>query len=227
MRADFHIHTRVSPDSHLRPEDLIRACQRKGIDLIAVTDHHTIRGAIAVREIAPFPVIIGAELRTADGEIIGLFLEKDIPRGLSARETVRHIKDQGGIVQVPHPFDRFRRKHITQSALRDILPDVDVIEAFNARITLQGDIMRGVDFIRQFGAEHGIRPVGVTDAHTAYEIGNTYTDLPAFEGREDFLDALRHASIHGRRATPFVHLATRWTVLSRALASPFTRRKEL
>ena len=217
MRADFHIHTRVSPDSQLSPESLIRACQRKGIDIIAVTDHHTIRGALAVREIAPFPVIIGAELKTADGEIIGLFLKEDIPRDLSAKESVKRIKDQGGIVQVPHPFDRFRRKHITLPALMDILPDVDVIEAFNARTTLRSDIMRGVEFIREHGEQHDIRPVGVTDAHTAREIGNAYTDIPAFEGRDDFMDALRHASIHGKRTTPLIHLATRWTVFSRKI----------
>ena len=217
MRADFHIHTRVSPDSRLTPEGLIRACQRKGLDLIAVTDHHTIRGALEVREIAPFPIIIGAELKTADGEIIGLFLEEEIPKGLSARESVKRIKDQGGIVQIPHPFDRFRRKHITLSAMLDILPDVDIIEAFNARTTLKSDIMRGVDFIREHGKEHDIRPVGVSDAHTAREIGNAYTDLPAFEGRDDFLDALRHASIHGRRTTPLIHFATRWTVTTRQL----------
>ena len=100
MRADFHIHTQVSPDSFLSPKALVRACQRAGMDVIAVTDHHTIRGALAVQEVAPFRVIIGAEFRTADGEIIGLFLEEDVPRGLSARETVRRIKDQGGIVQM-------------------------------------------------------------------------------------------------------------------------------
>src|SRR5690606_8869432 len=120
-----------------------------GLDIIAVTDHHTVQGALAVREVAPFPVIIGAELRTADGEIIGLFLEKDIPRGLSAKESVKRIKDQGGIVQVPHPFDRFRRKHISYNALVEILPDVDIIEAFNARTTLKGDILQGVQFIQE------------------------------------------------------------------------------
>ena len=217
MRADFHIHTRVSPDSQLTPEALVRACQRKGIDIIAVTDLHSIRGALDVREIAPFPVIIGSTLKTADGEIIGLFLQEDIPPGLLARESVKRIKNQGGIVQIPHPFDRFRRKHITLPALMDILPDVDIIEAFNARTTLKRDIMRGVQFIREHREQYDIRPVGVSDAHTAREIGNAYTDLPAFEGREDFMDALRHASIHGKRTTPLIHLATRWTVLSKKM----------
>ena len=216
MRADFHVHTRVSPDSRLSPESLIRACQRKGIDIIAVTDH-SIQGALNVREIAPFPVIIGATVKTADGEIIGLFLDEDIPGGLSAKESVKRIKNQGGIVQIPHPFDRFRRTRITLPALMDILPEVDTIEAFNARTTLKGDIMRGVEFIREHRTQHNIRPVGVSDAHTAREIGNSYTDVPAFEGREDFMDALRHTSIHGRRASPLIHVAARWTILSRKL----------
>ena len=216
MRADFHVHTRVSPDSRLTPESLIRACQRKGIDIIAVTDH-SIQGALNVRKIAPFPVIIGATVKTADGEIIGLFLDEDIPGGLSAKESVKRIKNQGGIVQIPHPFDRFRRARITLPALMDILPDVDTIEAFNARTTLKGDIMRGVEFIREHRPQHNIRPVGVSDAHTEREVGNAYTDVPAFEGREDFMDALRHASIHGRRASPLIHVAARWTILSRKL----------
>jgi predicted metal-dependent phosphoesterase TrpH len=201
----------------LSPEALVRACQRAGLDIIAVTDHHTIRGALAVQEVAPFRVIIGAEFRTADGEIIGLFLEEDVPRGLSARETVKRIKDQGGIVQIPHPFDRFRRKHISYSALLDILPDVDVIEAFNARTTLKSDIMRGVEFIREHRKDHTALPTGVTDAHTAFEIGQAYVEMPTFDGRDDFLDALRHGRIEGRRTTPLIHVATRWTVLMKKL----------
>jgi predicted metal-dependent phosphoesterase TrpH len=216
MRADFHIHTRTSPDSYLSPKALVAACQRAGLDVIAVTDHHTIRGALEVREVAPFPVIIGAEYRTAEGEIIGLFMEKDdIPRGLSAVETVKRIKDQGGVVQVPHPFDRFRRKHISYEALLEVLPDVDVIEAFNARTTLKGDIMRSVQFIQEHREAHGIIPTGVTDAHTAYEIGQAYVEMPAFEGRHDFLDALRHGKIVGKRVTPLIHVATRATVWSK------------
>lgn len=201
----------------MRPEDLVKASLRAGLDAIAVTDHHTISGALAVQEVAPFPVIIGAEFRTADGEIIGLFLQDEIPRGQTAKETVKRIKDQGGIVQVPHPFDRFRRKHISYQALLDILPDVDIIEAFNARTTLKSDIMRGVEFIRQHRDAHDILPTGATDAHTAFEIGQAYVEMPTFEGREDFLDALRHGQIVGRRTTPLIHVTTRWTVMMKRL----------
>ncbi|MBI4236159.1 MAG: PHP domain-containing protein [Chloroflexi bacterium] len=206
----------------MTPQALVKACLRAGLDTIAVTDHHTIRGALAVREIAPFPVIIGAELRTADGEVIGLFMEKEIPRGLSALETVRRIKDQGGLVQVPHPFDTFRRKHIRYPALLEVLPSVDIVEAFNARTTLKSDIMRGVRFIQEHQASYPILPTGVTDAHTPFEIGHAYVEMPAFAGRDDFLDALRHGRIVGRRTTPLIHMATRWTVLVKRLASPRT-----
>ena len=125
------------------------------------------------------------------------------------------IKDQGGIVQIPHPFDRFRRKHITEEALIQVLPHVDIIEAFNARTTLKGDIMRGVDFIRQHTAERDIVPTGVTDAHTPFEIGNAYVEIPEYEGPVAFLEALRHGRIVGRRTTPLIHFSTRWTVMKK------------
>ena len=201
----------------MSPRALVDACRREGLETIAVTDHHTIRGALAVREIAPFPVIVGAEFRTADGEIIGLFLEEDVPRGLTAVETVKRIKGQGGIVQIPHPFDRFRRKHITERALLEVLPHVDVIEAFNARTTLRGDTMRGVEFIQQH-SDQRILPTGVTDAHTPFEVGRAYVEMPAFDGPEEFMEALRHGRIVGRRTTPLIHFSTRWTVLRKKLA---------
>ena len=228
MRADFHIHTEASPDSSMSPKALVQACQRAGLAAIAVTDHHTIRGALAVRDAAPFMVIVGAEFRTADGEVIGLFLEKDVPRGLSAEETVARIREQGGLVQVPHPFDRFRRKHISEEALVRVLPQVDVIEAFNARTTLKRDTMRGVKFIQRHAADGRIVPTGVTDAHTPFEIGHAYVEMPPFDGPAEFLEALRHGRIVGRRTTPLIHLSTRWTVLRKKLTGrgPGPRQQE-
>ena len=218
MRADFHIHTQVSPDSFMSPETLVKACLRAGLDTIAVTDHHTIRGALEVQKIAPFPVIVGAEFRTAEGEIIGLFLKEDVPRRISALETVKLIKAQGGLVQIPHPFDFFRRKHIKYDALLEVLPYVDIIEAFNARTTLKGDIMKSVRFIQEHKVTHNhIVPTGVTDSHTPFEIGHAYVDMPSFKGPHDFLDALRHGRIVGRQTTPLIHVATRWTVYTKRL----------
>ena len=101
------MHTHYSPDSGMSPETLVAKCQKAGLNLIAVTDHNTIDGALAVRSLAPFTVIIGEEVGSAEGEITGLFLTETIPRGLPPVETARRIKDQGGLVSIPHPFDRF------------------------------------------------------------------------------------------------------------------------
>ena len=109
IRADLHNHTYFSPDSILSPKQVVDRVHRAGLDCIAITDHNTIRGGLAVREIADgFQVIVGEEVRTADGEVLGLFLSEDIPRGLTAAETVARIKAQGGIAGVPHPFDHLR-----------------------------------------------------------------------------------------------------------------------
>ena len=108
VRVDLHNHTHYSPDSILTPKQFVREARRRRLDVVAVTDHNTIRGALAVRELADFPVIIGEEVRSEDGEILGLFLSEEIPKGLSAGDTIARIKDQGGIVGVPHPFDSLR-----------------------------------------------------------------------------------------------------------------------
>ena len=148
IRADFHIHTKFSPDSRFKITDLIKACLRENLNLIAVTDHHTIEGAQQIQNEAPFPVIIGQEILSSDGEIIGLFLERVIQSNLSAKDTVKAIKDQGGFVQIPHPFDRFRNNHINQKALFEILNDVDIIEIFNARTIMTNDINKSISKIK-------------------------------------------------------------------------------
>ena len=107
MRADLHMHSHFSPDSEVSPEAMAKRCADVGLDYVAVTDHNTIEGSLAVREIAPFGVIIGEEVASASGEITGLFLNETIPAGLTALQTVERIKDQVGLVSIPHPFDRF------------------------------------------------------------------------------------------------------------------------
>jgi hypothetical protein len=128
---------------------------------------------------------------------------------------VRRIKEQGGLVQVPHPFDRFRRSHISHRALLEIVPDVDIIEAFNARTTLHRDIRAAQRFIEEYGPAHGLIPTSVTDSHTPYEVGRAWVEMPAFAGREDFLAALERGRLHGRLVTPLIHLLTRFTKLTK------------
>src|SRR3990172_204249 len=133
MRADLHAHTHFSRDALTSVDTFAQRYQRAGIDCVAVSDHNNIDGALAVREVAPFRVIIAEEIKSTEGEIIGLFLQETIRKGLTPEDTVRAIKEQGGLVLVPHPFDRTRRSVIRESALLRILPQVDVIEVFNAR----------------------------------------------------------------------------------------------
>ncbi|MBM3933711.1 MAG: PHP domain-containing protein [SAR202 cluster bacterium] len=206
LRADFHMHSHFSPDSVLSPRRMAERCRAVGLTCVAVTDHNSIQGAMAIREFAvDIKVIIGEEVTTADGEVTGLFLEKEIPKGLSAVETCKRIKDQGGVVSVPHPFDRYRTKVISRSALEDIRPFIDIVEAFNARNNRRVDNEKA----RAFAVEHGYLMTGVTDSHTAMELGRTYTEMPDFDGTPDgFKEALREARIVGRPMTPLIHGVT-------------------
>ncbi|GAG02442.1 unnamed protein product, partial [marine sediment metagenome] len=139
LKADLHTHTYFSPDSLTSPEKYVQACVNRRINCVAVTDHNAIDGALAVEKLATFKVIIGEEVESAEGEIIGLFLQEEVPPSLGSEETVERIKGQGGLVCIPHPFDRFRGEHLAEAALMRILPQVDIIEALNARTTFRAD----------------------------------------------------------------------------------------
>ncbi len=122
IRADLHSHTHFSKDGLTTPEDFVRRNVAAGIDCVAVSDHNNIEGARAVAQLAPFRAIISEEIRSTEGEIIGYFLQDPIPRDLTPEDTVRAIKEQHGLVGVPHPFDRARSSPLKTSALLRILP---------------------------------------------------------------------------------------------------------
>ena len=214
LKADFHMHTNYSYDSLLKPERLVKRCMEVGLDCIAVTDHNTAAGAFAVREIAPFMVIIGEEVGTSEGEVTGLFLQETIPRGLSAVETAKRIKEQGGLVSLPHPFDRFRSEVITRSGIEDVLPYADIVEVFNSRNNMDADNRKAYEFAE----EHGLLTSGVSDAHTAIELGRTYVTMPDFDGTpEGFKRSLAQGTIHARKMTPLIHAATTITKIRKRL----------
>src|SRR4026208_2541216 len=119
--ADFHIHTRFSRDSLLTEETFIRKAIERGRPDVAVTNHNNVEGAVAVRDkvaelglTEQLTVILGEEVSTADGEVVGIFLQRTTPRGLSADETADAIHEQGGLVSIPHPYDPFRKSHIRE-----------------------------------------------------------------------------------------------------------------
>ena len=212
IRIDLHNHTHFSPDNILSPKQFVQECRRRGLDRVAVTDHNTIRGALATRELADFPIIIGEEILTADGEIIGLFLEEEVPRGLPAEETVERIKAQGGVAGVPHPFDHLRRA-LREDELRRVIDKVDYIEALNARIVFPANNRQA----RAFAKEHGLPVSPGSDAHSAGEVGRVFADMPSFDGPADFLEALGDAKLGGKLSNPLIHLVSRYAKLRRWL----------
>ena len=201
LKADFHSHSNYSRDSVLNPHTLIDSCVRKGINCIAVTDHNEIEGAFVIQKLAPFKVVIGEEVKTSEGEIIGLFLKEFVPRNLTPEDTIAAIHEQGGIAVVPHPYDIFRRSVIRKDALERVKGMVDAIEGFNCRNILARhddrakDLARGVD-----------KPLTVgTDSHSQWEIGGGWLEMDDFETPQEFLQALQQGRMGGRRSLPLVH----------------------
>ena len=214
LRAELHVHTRFSPDCTTPPDKLVERCQKVGVNCVAITDHNTIQGALAVQEIAPFLVIIGEEVKSAAGEITGLFLSEEVPAGLSPMETVERIKAQGGLISIPHPFDRMRRSVIIAPALEEVLPHADIIEAFNARNTFATANSRA----KALAQERGLLMSAVSDAHTLLELGRTYVEMPEFDGTpEGFKESLQQGKLVTRRITPLIHFATTFTKLRQRL----------
>ena len=214
LRTELHVHTRFSPDCATPPDKLVERCQKVGVNCVAITDHNTIQGALAIQEIAPELVIIGEEVKSAAGEITGLFLSEEIPAGLSPMETVKRIKAQGGLVSIPHPFDRMRRSVITASALEEVLPHADIIEVFNARNTFASANSRA----KALAQERGLLISAVSDAHTLLELGRAYVEMPEFDGTpEGFKESLRQCHLVTRGITPLIHVATTLTKLRQRL----------
>ncbi|MFN2484618.1 MAG: PHP domain-containing protein [Candidatus Limnocylindria bacterium] len=220
--ADFHIHTRFSRDSILAEDKFIRIAMERGLTHVAITNHNNVEGAVAVRERVDalgvadrLTVILGEEVSTADGEVVGLFLWRTIPRGLSADETCDEIHAQGGLVSVPHPFDPFRPSHITRVALERLAEAgrIDVIEIFNSRVTLGRHNLEAAEF----AARYGIPGIACSDTHSSFEIAMSVNALPAFDDAAALKAALPHNEWSGSRSTTLIHLTTRYAVWSNVI----------
>ena len=222
LYGDFHMHTWHSPDCGTPPASLVKRALKVGLTCIAVTDHNSIQGGLDVRELAPeeLKVIVAEEIKTPVGEITGFFLSEVIPRGLSPEETCRRIKDQGGLVSIPHPYDRVRRSVLDPDMLESILPYIDIVEVFNSRTTLLRDSERALAFAEQ----HNLLKGAGSDAHSTMELGQVHIEMPTFDSVETFKDSLRHAKIRGRRSNPLVHVVTTLTKWKRKYVSSRSKR---
>jgi predicted metal-dependent phosphoesterase TrpH len=217
--ADFHIHTRFSRDSILAEEKLIRLALERGLTHVAVTNHNNVEGAMAARDKVvelgladQLTVILGEEVSTADGEVVGLFLQRTIPRGLTADETADAIHEQGGLVSIPHAYDPFRNAHIREAPLIDLLEagKVDMVEVFNSRVTFQRHNLQAAEL----AARYKVPGIACSDSHSSFEIAMSFNALPTFANADQLRAALPENEWHGSRSTVLIHLTTRYAVWS-------------
>ncbi|MFC1847455.1 PHP domain-containing protein [Chloroflexota bacterium] len=215
LRADFHIHTAYSMDCETPLQAIISRCQETGINCIAIADHGTVEGALELQSLAPFPVIVAEEILTPHGEIMGMFLKESIPSGLSIEQVISHIRDQEALVCLPHPFDPFRGFRLDTKRLEELAEQIDVIEIFNSR----SPAFLSQAKARNFARKYSIPGIAGSDAHTPNEIGNTYVEMPEFNAKNDFLQALQKGQIHRYSSSPLVHLSSTWTKVKRSFGS--------
>jgi len=204
VRVDLHVHTVASPDCLTSPTNLIRWAQLHQIDVLAITDHDTITGALIVQDMAPFQVIVGEEISTPEGEVIGLFLRETIPPQPRPEAAIAAIRAQGGLVYVPHPCDRVRNSAVGADTLARIAPQVDIIEALNARVTWRADNAQAEEIAKQCGT---LCAAG-SDAHHGAEVGRVYAEMPPFHDAATLLASLARATLHGRESLPLVHASS-------------------
>jgi predicted metal-dependent phosphoesterase TrpH/glycosyltransferase involved in cell wall biosynthesis len=196
IHVDLHMHTDHSPDCATPVPTLLDTATRVGLGAIAVTDHNEISGALEARELANgIKVIVAEEVKTADqGEVIGLFIEEKIPRGMTLQETIAEIRRQGGLVYVPHPFDRMHSVPDYEHLL-DVVEEIDAIEVFNPRVAFTAFN----DEAARFAAKYRIVAGAGSDSHVAQGLGSVKIKMRDFDGPEEFLESLRDADIVRKR----------------------------
>ena len=196
IHVDLHMHTDHSPDCATPVGTLLDTAKRVGLGAIAITDHNEISGALEARERADgIKVIVSEEVKTADqGEVIGLFIEEKIPRGMTLQETIAEIRRQGGLVYVPHPFDRMHAVPDYEHLL-DVVGDIDAIEVFNPRVAFSAFNEEAA----RFAAKYRIVAGAGSDSHVAQGLGSVKIKMRDFDGPEEFLESLRDADIVRKR----------------------------
>jgi predicted metal-dependent phosphoesterase TrpH len=192
--VDLHMHTSWSHDCSIDVDELIPHAESEGLGAIAITDHNVFGGALEALERAQrhkLIVIPGEEIKTGeDGEVIGLFLQEEIPRGLSFAETIAAIRAQGGLVYVPHPFDRLHSIPRAET-LHKHLAEIDVFEVYNARLLFDAYNDEAVRFARKYN----LTGAAGSDAHVLQGVGTGAVRMRRFDGAEEFLLSLRSAEI--------------------------------
>ena len=213
LRVEFHCHTHYSKDSLLHPQRLLEACRAKGIDRVFVTDHNNNLGGLHAQRLDARLAIPGEEVLTTAGELLAFFVTEAVPRGLSPKEAITRLRDQGAFISVSHPYDEMRSGHWAEKDLLEILPLVDAIETFNARC-MQASYNRQA---QAFAQKHSILGTAGSDAHAAFELGRATLLLPDFHDAESLRLALPQATPQTRLSSAWVHFTSRYAVWRKAM----------
>jgi predicted metal-dependent phosphoesterase TrpH len=206
LQVEFHCHTNYSRDSLTSLESLLKACQRKKVDRLVITDHNNLQGALRAKQVDPERVILGEEIMTQRGEILAIFIKEEVPAGLTPMQTIAILQEQGAFICIAHPFDRLRKGHWQPDILHEIIPYIDAIEVFNARCMFPGDNSRA----KVFAHENGLLAIVGSDAHITYELGKARMILPAFHDAESLRDSLNKGEIRVSLSPAWVHLFSRY-----------------
>jgi predicted metal-dependent phosphoesterase TrpH len=226
VKFDLHMHTHHSKDCMIPTAEVLRLCKARGMDAIAITDHNTLAGGLEAVSIAPpgLLVIPGEEIKSSEGEIIGLFLSEEIPAGLTPEETTARIREQRGVVVVPHPFDPLRRSPLRTPALERLVAAgmVDAIEVLNARMALRSHNLRGAEF----AARHGLPGTAGSDGHSRSEYAHAWIEMAPATTRDEFVANLPGATIGGDLSPFFVHFFSVFAKRRKKLASWQAKRRD-
>lgn len=187
LRVDLHLHSHYSHDGQSTLEDLINRAENCGLDRIALTDHNTVEGALQLAQLAPRLAIVGEEVKTTEGEVIGLFISERVIPFRTPEEAMDHIHRMGGLTYVPHPFDR-RRSHFLPERIVALGPKIDIIETYNPWCDPEANRAAA-----RMAADLGKVAATGSDAHSAEELGRSWMEMAEFAGADDFLDKLRAA----------------------------------
>jgi hypothetical protein len=220
--ADLHMHTNHSHDGSIDPSDLVAHAEGEGLGALAVTDHNNLSGALETVDVArgrDLIVIPGEEVKTdRDGEVIGLFLHEEIPRGMTFADTVAAIREQEGVVYVPHPFDRMHAIP-SPATLHRHLPEIDVLEVYNARLLFDGYN----DEALRFATKYGLLAGAGSDAHVLQGVGTGALRMRRFDGPEEFLLSLRTATVLRRPKSLAFLQSLKWVAQARERLAPSPR----
>lgn len=201
MRVDLHLHSDYSHDGQSSLEELIARCAECGLNRIALTDHNTVQGALALKKMAPELTIVGEEAKTREGEVIGLFIKNRLPPYLGPEEVMDLIHGMGGLTYVPHPLDR-NRSHFSAERIVELADRIDIIETYNPWCDPAANLAAAL-----LAADLAKVSATGSDSHAAQELGRSWMEIEEYTDPQDFLEKLRYArhvvtasSGSGRRA---------------------------